>query len=267
MSGKVYMVDPTTVKFDPKIAQFNKPKDEAEYLALKASIEKYGQQEPILMRDELCGDGIHRVRAAMELGISVLAIDVDPSMTDKDFIALCNKNTFTARNDSPTQKAIKAYKLTKEFGYSDKEALLFAGINSDSKVIGYARFIDSTSYGKDYKVLEKLQSGDAVRIGTTFTKSLDMARRAIAKMEEEELRARVDSSLVVPTIDYDTMLETEAAKERFWQIYDLDPTQQRLAIVGLLNVLYKGANELVNTTSFSITCSRAAAVLSNGDDE
>ena len=86
-------------------------------------------------------------------------------------------------------------------------------------------------------------------------------------MEEEELRARVDNMLVVPTIDYDTMLETEAAKERFWQIYDLDPTQQRLAIVGLLNVLYKGANELVNTTSFSITCSRAAAVLSNGDDE
>lgn len=264
--SKVYAVDPSKVKFDPKIAQFNKPKDEAEYLALKASIEKYGQQEPILMRDELCGDGIHRVRAAMELGISVLAIDVDPSMTDKDFIALCNKNTFTARNDSPTQKAIKAYKLTKDFGYSDKEALLFAGINSESKVIGYARFIDSTVYGREYKILEKLQTGDAVRIGSIFTKSLDVARRSIAKMEEEELRARVDSALIIPTVDYDAMLETEAAKERFWQIYELDPTQQRLALVGLLNVLYKGADELVNTAKFTVSRRSEACIISNGEE-
>lgn len=235
---ETYALNPLDVKFDPHIAKFNKPKEDTEYTALKISINRYGQKEPILMRNGLCGDGIHRVKIASELGIQVLATDVDNDMTDKDFIALCNRNTFTARNDSSTQKAIKAYKLTKEFSYSDREALAITGINTSSKVIGYARYIDSTAYGKANNVLDNLLSGRQVCIEGVYTKSLEVAKRLIAKLEEAELNELINSSIVTPTIDYNTMISTEGARERFWEMYGLEGVELNLAIIGVLNALY-----------------------------
>lgn len=233
-----YSLNPVDVKFDPHIAKFNKPKEVDEYAALKISISRYGQKEPILMRKGLCGDGIHRVKIATELGIQVLATDVADDTSDKDFIALCNRNTFTARNDSSTQKAIKAYKLTKEFGYSDREALAITGINTASKVIGYARYIDSTTYSRTHNILDDLLSGKQVCVDGVYTKSLEVAKRLIAKLEESELNELINNAIVTPVIDYNTMLDTEGARERFWELQGLEGIELNLALIGILNALY-----------------------------
>lgn len=248
MEEKSYTVDPHTVRFDPKVAQFNVPKGKEEYSALKASIEKYGQDTPILIRNNLCGDGVHRCQIAKELGIPVLAIDVDPNMSDKEFIAKCNKDTFTGRNFSTTQKAIQGYKLVESFGYTDAEALLNVGLKKNSKSIGYARTVATSQYGKANNVLEELLKGNEVVINGKKTKSIDTARRLIKKMEEEAVLA-IDNSedIHILPVDYNDYLKTETARDWFWnnvgKVESLD-MGTKIEICTLLNLKYKVSNSI-----------------------
>lgn len=81
--SKEYWLDPSDVKFDSKMSGFNEQKTPEEYEALKYQIRKGVQEDPILIRNGLCGDGVHRTRIAKELGRKVLAVDVDPELSDK----------------------------------------------------------------------------------------------------------------------------------------------------------------------------------------
>lgn len=233
----IYSINPTDVKFDSRIASFNKTKSDESYNTLKKEIASVGQETPILIRNGLCGDGVHRTKIAEELGIKVLAVDIDSSMSDKEFIKRCNRDTFTARNYSPTQLAIAAYKLTKDFGFSDTEAVEAVGLPKGSRSIGYARYIGNSPIGKELNVLDLLSAGEAVTIDGKVTKSIDTAKRLIKKAEELDVYKTsldaISSNQVV--IDYNEVLgDHEIAREMFWDIYNLDDVSKNLKIISLI---------------------------------
>jgi len=239
MDSNVYSIDPKDVKFDTKISTFNKAKSSDEYNNLKKEIATVGQETPILIRNGLCGDGVHRTRIAEELGVKVLAMDVDSTMSDKEFIKRCNRDTFTGRNYSASILSIKAYELTKNFGFSDTEAIASVGLPPRSRSVGYARYIDNSPIGKKLNVLDTLSAGKSVEIEGKVTKSIDTAKRLIKKQEEselykEELKVLEKQNIAV---DYNEVIgDSEVVKDIFWETYNLDETSKNLKIIGLIKV-------------------------------
>ena len=247
---ETYLKDPSTIKFDA-IAAFNPPKSDEEYEALLYSIKNGKQEDPILMRNNKCGDGFHRVKVAIKLGRQVLCTDIDSNMRDKDFIALCNRSTFTARNDSITQKAIKAYKLTKDYSYTDAEAIKLTGLKKGSKGIGYARTISESNYNKKHNILDKLLAGKTVNINGTFTKSIEVCKRLIATYEEEQLDS-IKSTVTIPTVDYNEYLDTEKAKSEFWGRFGKNSSitiDDKLFICALLNASFTKLSPILTQTT------------------
>ncbi len=210
--SKPYSINPEAVKYDTKLVEFNQVKTNAEYLSLYKSISKDGQIDPIFMKDGLCGNGRHRAKIAAELGRQVVAIDINPKMSDKAYLELCNKDTFTARNDSPTQLAIKAYNMTKDYGYEDSEAMATLGI-TNRNAITYVRFIDNSRFAY---ILSDLSIGNKAKVGNSYTKSIDVAKRKIAKIIELEQKIVVENTENQVVIDYNKLINTESGIEWFW---------------------------------------------------
>jgi len=242
INNRVYTVNPETVKFDEKIVKFNPPKSKEEMDSLRYQIESNGQLDPILMRNGLCGDGFHRCEICRKLGITVKCIDVDPDMSDADFIVMCNKNTFGARNDSVSQKAIKAFKLTREYGrdFSDIKASKIVGLK-DKRTIGYVRYISDTKYEKDNDVLSKLLRGESVILPDgSRSKSIEVVKRKIKIMEEIELKKKADKEIDNKDIDFSSMCNTAIAEDEFWK---MEPTMTtidtKIRVIELLNHLYR----------------------------
>lgn len=216
--GEPYWTTPHNIKLDEKIAKFNPPKPEHEYEALKAQIERDGQVDPVYVRGGLLGDGTHRTRIAQELGRKILVQEIDVGIPDAEYIRLCNKNTFGARNDTPAQVAIKAYTLVKEYGYTATEANKIAGVK-DRNSIAYIRYIADTRHASVLtdiknggKAVIKTKEGEIVYKGV----ALKLIKEKIARLEEEEM-LEVDTSCEINTVvDYNIYLNTETAKDVFW---------------------------------------------------
>ena len=242
-----YEISPHDVKYDTKITSFNAQKSEEDYQAMKLLIVEQGQQKPCLLRDGLMGDGVNRTRAAKELGRNVLVVDVDPAISDADYIALCNADTMSTRKYSPTQWAIMAYKLVKLYGYTDKKASMLMGLK-DKNAVGQVRYIADTKYkyllddlfeGK--KVTVAKDNGEVVYTGV----SLKWIKSAVTRIAEEEL-IDVDTSELTDelVIDYNLLLKTETAKDVFFEHYaksDLSIETKQFTCT-LLNLMFKYKN-------------------------
>lgn len=238
-------VSPKGIKIDEKIAQFNPAKPPHEYEALKLQIEVDGQIDPAYVRGGLLGDGRHRLQIAQELGIKLLVQEIDASMPDEEYIRLCNKNTFGARNDTPAQTAIKAYELVKRFGYTNTKALKIVGVK-DPNAIGYLRYIADTRHAK---VIEHLKAGGMAEIKNKDGEivyrgvALKTIKTQIAKLEEEEMLITDNSEqLEETTVDYNSYLNTETAKDIFWTTIGKNETvsiETKKLMCELLNLKYK----------------------------
>lgn len=243
--GSQEWVSPHNIKLDEKIAQFNPAKPPHEYEALKLQIETDGQIDPAYIRNELLGDGRHRLQIAQELGRKLLIQRVDASMPDDEYIRLCNKNTFGARNDTPAQTAIKAYELVKRFGYTDTKAVKIVGVK-DPNAVGYVRYIADTRHAK---VIEHLKAGGMAEIknheGEVVYRgiALKTIKTQIAKLEEEEMLIIDESEkLKEVAIDYNDYLNTETAKDVFWTTIGKNETvsmETKKLMCELLNLKYK----------------------------
>ena len=238
----VYLVDPHKIKFDEKLVDFNESKDKASYISLFTQIKEDGQTKPIYIRSGLVIDGRHRCQIAKELSIQVRAVDIDPTLPDDKAIMLANDNIFGSRNNSATQLAIKALMLVDKFKFSDIKAVLLTGLK-DKKAIGYVRRIKASKYDSEYNIIETLLQGDAVCMidpatDTVFrSKSIDKVKRMVAKLEELDLLG--GDVIEIPSIDYDSMLETETAREIFWaHSSNITASDTKLALIGLLNKVY-----------------------------
>ena len=251
MTNKYYIgsqewVSPQGIKIDEKIAQFNPAKPPYKYEALKLQIEMDGQTDPAYIRNELLGDGRHRLQIAQELGRKLLIQEVDASMPDDEYIRLCNKDNFGGRSDdTPAQTAIKAYELVKRFGYTDTKAVKMVGVK-DQRAVGYVRYIADTRHAK---VIEHLKAGGMAEIkshdGEIIYRgiALKTIKTQIAKLEEEEMLITDESEkLKEIAVDYNDYLNTETAKDIFWHSIGKNETvdmETKKLMCELLNLKYK----------------------------
>jgi len=240
----VYEIDVDTIKYDTAICNFNPPKTEENYQSLLAQIRDNGQTVPAYIRNGLLGDGVHRARACKQLGVRLKVVNIDPMIDDATYILLCNENTFTARNDSATQLAIKGYLLVDKFGYSEAEVKVKLGIK-DKRMIGYARAIVASPLNDEFNIIDGLLEGKTVKIVDKHTKSLDVAKRAVAAEEERRERAKEDKTNTVKklVIDYDELLDTFEAKEDFWVREPfMTGIEMKVRYIELLNAVF-GSDE------------------------
>ena len=239
----VYEVVADSVKYDVEFSKFNPVKSEEEYQTLLVQIRDQGQHDPCYFKNGLLGDGTHRVRACAELGRKVKVVDINPNISDKDYILLCNKNTFAARNDSATQLAIKAFMMVEKFKFSMSEAAKYTGLK-DKKTIGYAKNIKMSSLNDKLCILDTLIKGEAVNINGKFTKSIEVANRLIAKLEEEELMDKDIINKNKVEVDYNEIINTEVARELFWNVWKDKDQLSGLELVNMVNTIADQAKEI-----------------------
>lgn len=241
--SNVYEVLPSDVKYDIDFSKFNPKKSDEEYETLLIQIKEQGQHDPCYFKNGLLGDGTHRVMACAELGIKVKVVDIDPTISDKDYLLLCNKNTFAARNDSTTQLAIKAYNMVDKFKFSMAEAAQYTGLK-DKRVIGYAKNIKLSKLNDKFKILETLIKGESVNINGKTTRSIDVVNRMISKIEEEELMDKEIINESKPEVDYNEMIETEFGKEMFWKIWKNKDLHSAIELVDTVNKFVEMSKEI-----------------------
>lgn len=254
----VYLVDPHKLKFDEKIAGFNEIKDDASYRSLKSQIRDNTQSTPIYIRNGLVIDGRHRSKICMELSMQVKAVDIDPTLKDEDAVVLCNQNIFGGRNASPAQLAIKAHTLVEQFKYSDVKAVDLTGLR-DPKAIGYVRRIKASVYDKQYNILATLLNGKSVNIPQDsskpfISKSLDSIKRFIVLKEKQDLDESNSTTLEVPSIDYNTMMDSEVERDAFWDLtkHSCMSIEAKLKVIFFIKSHYSTktfAEDLKETTS------------------
>lgn len=250
--GDPYWVSPEDIKIDERIAGFNPKKIEEDYTALKHQIKTNGQTQPVYLRNGYMGDGRTRHQIAKELGIKLKAIDINPEMSDAEYMTLCNENTFGSRNDTSSQKAIKAYKLVKEHKFSETEAKLIVGIK-DKNILGYLKTIADSKY-KD--IINKIHNNEEVEIEDAEGKiykgtSLRRISTIIKKLEEQAV-LETDKSEEIKDIqiDYNSKLKTEKAIEIFWAYYGRseDLTHEaKVLVCEMLNLKFKKKTDTVVT--------------------
>lgn len=242
--GSPTWVTPYGIKLDEKVSQFNPAKPDWDYVSLKTQIETDGQIDPAYVRGNLLGDGRHRLQIAKELGRKLLIQEIDKSMPDEEYIRLCNKNTFGARNDTPAQAAIKAYTLVKEYKYTDAEALRLVGVK-DKNALTYIRYIMDTRHAK---VIENLKNGGRAEVKNKQGEvvyqgiALKTLKEKIARLEEEEMLIVDNSCEVIVELNYNEYLNTETAKDEFWLHIGKNPTvsaDTKKLFCELLNLKYK----------------------------
>lgn len=242
--GDSYLLAPDGIKIDEKIASFNPPKSEEDYIGLLSAIKEQGQIDPIYMRAGLAIDGRHRIKVAKQLGIQVKAVDVDPNMSDENAILISNNNTFTARNMSSTQKAMQVNTMVKQFGFTQTKAMARVGLKNRNDVSAAGFIYDNKEYRDLYwdnlynnKDIEIENEGKIVYRG----RSLRKIKESLLAIEsiEKDVTEKIDIDEIV---DYNKFLKCNASINEFWNRYGYNPSitvEDKIRICELLNNAYK----------------------------
>jgi len=231
-----YLIDPKTVKFDTQISTFNRKQNFLEYQKTKSSIEKVGQQEPILMDNGFCIDGRHRVKACIELGIDVIATDIDSKLPIADKLLLANVDLTSGRDLSMSQLSIQAYRFMKMSGTTKVDTAKQFGINKRS--LTYCE----TILTNNEELMQEMYEKGSVPIGfkedgrPNYTKSLETLYRYVAALEE-----KVEDRGTTPKImiDYESAINTQAGVKLFWELKKQHSADHSLCLILIEFVNYR----------------------------
>lgn len=238
-------IDVDTLVFDTVHSCNNPFTDEEEYEALKESISRIGQTDSVIRYwsngQWVCGDGRHRAKACKELGIKVYVRDIPKEATDAE-VALVMLGTSNSRNETVTQKAIKAYRSIDKHGLVAKDACKLIGVRS--MLVSFVSSI--IKYGQE-SVLEDLFQGKKLNVGTIedpkWTSSLEVIARW-AKTEYESSRVCTASEVDDYRIQWkeDGVIKTEAGKAWYYEIVNTEKIPN--TAVTVRKILAEKANEL-----------------------
>ena len=236
--GDMYELDPDEVVFRKDYVEFNPPHPVDKYEQVKELITRLGQQRPILMLDGECIDGRHRTKIAKELGRKVLCVNVKSGVDPKALILLVNLDSLGSRSYSNAQKAINAYKLSRDYGYSQKEASILCG--TQPKQVSYVKGL--IKYGYDF-IVKELEKGNKVVIGDmdNGSNSLEYLCKK-AKEEYEKDKVVIDTSNRIK-FNPDSYIKTEQGKAWY---YDKINTLGISSDSGLNSVIRQDYAELAN---------------------
>ena len=212
--GEEYWVDPMNVKFDNIISTFNERHTPAEYEATMINIRDNGQSEPIQINsdNELCEDGVHRVKIAKELIRKVLCRKIDGSLPVAKRLAMANRNSTSGRSYNNAQKAVKALRYA-----------ILSGITTDlaSKMFNVQRKITSAAatikgLGLD-SVLDEVMKTGGYKIDGIGRPIQDLKRIAShLKAENSREENRDEDKSNEPHIDYNELINTDSGRRWFW---------------------------------------------------
>ena len=240
MKSNEYTLDPSTISFDDRYVIFNPIHNQLEYDATKESIKRLGQLDPILMLDDKCIDGRHRVKIANELGIYVRCVNIEKTLSDEDIIVMCNKNVMSGRDYDNSQKAIQALSLVNSYNMKAVDAAKLMKI--DKRMVSYAATIKG--YGRQ-DILDTLLSDKSSRVQLTNmerpSRSLELLAKFV-KTEEESYKVVVDDSERVQWKP-DAAIKTEAGKAWYYETIDaikeLGEIKMHMVLTEMANMKFK----------------------------
>lgn len=106
---KTFTMNPNDIEIH-EVANMTPVMTDAEFRALKESVNELGQLEPVKMYRGRLVDGRHRLKALKELGSDMIIYEnIDPSKSMSDLRELVTRGYESRRHQTPTQKAISAY--------------------------------------------------------------------------------------------------------------------------------------------------------------
>lgn len=180
---------------------------ELEQEALKLSIKKNGQLDPIILFREKIVDGRCRALACQDLKIDVLVerLPHKTSISELKAIAM-SKNT--RRNLTASQKAISAVRAYKDESNSETQETIILTWGTDKNSFFAALWVQS----RQPIYNEILEKGESVKLQTISgvwitTKSIQKVAQELKRIEEKMKKKQRDYSL-----DLNSAIITEEAK-------------------------------------------------------
>lgn len=152
-----------------------------QFEALKQDISKVGQIEPVTLYRGKLVDGRHRVRALKELGISVVKADSLPNNMTINEVKKTVLATEIRRHQTPTQLAIKAYRLwsSKEVG-TQEEALKLTGASKTN-----LKYVNAICNSGRLDIITKLENGEKYELDFgTYVKPTDSLTAILRDLKE-----------------------------------------------------------------------------------
>lgn len=215
-------MDPRDVVMDTDLVGSNPFTNWEDYQANKASIAdpSIGQLEAIVLYKGKCIDGYHRTKICKELGINVRVREITNELSEEQLLHIVL--AFEARrNTTLTQKAVRAYRLSKEYGISMVDAAKSAGVRvqlvkyvSTIAKYGYA---DTLNNGVD-RLLEELFQGRKIKIidcsKIKETTSLEASAKYMKSLAEGSIE--IDDKYTIQW-NPDSHIKNEAGKKWYYE--------------------------------------------------
>lgn len=187
-----------------------------QFEALTKDIEENGQLQPVLVYRGKIVDGRHRYRALTLLGREDIKVQLlANNLTLDDVIKLVN-STEMRRHQSPTQLAIKGYRLYKLGNYTQKQIISRAGCSLSN--LKYVVLLESLGR---LDVIELLESGGKFDVSrdSRFHKMTD-SLLAITNYVKEEI-ARIEA-LQIEGDSEEVTIRSKISKEEYTQLQVVD---------------------------------------------
>lgn len=187
-----------------------------QFQALTKDIEENGQLQPVLVYRGKIVDGRHRYKALTLLGSENIKVEVLANNLSLDDVVRLVNSTEMRRHQSPTQLAIKGYRLYKLGKYTQREVISRAGCSLSN--LKYVVLLESLGR---LDVVELLESGGKFDVSrdSRFNKMTD-SLLAITSYVKEEI-ARIEA-LQIEGDDEEDKVRSKISKEEYTQLQVVD---------------------------------------------
>ena len=234
-TSEVYSVDPSSIRFDQRIVEFNRVHSEGEYLRTEMSIKSIGQQQPIAINDKtgLCENGRHRVRICKDLGIQVKCIQINGDIPEETRYEIHNLEQMSGKDFTAAQKAIQAHKFAKLMQVPVNTAV--KRFNAHERLVYAANTI--SGLGRD-DILRTINE-KGYWVDPTGKKVKDL--RSIASQLKSETEEIIIAKSEVH-MNYEDQILTDKGKEEFWRkrtLVNMSQHELNLLLVEYMNMKYK----------------------------
>ena len=166
-----------------RITETHPKMNEDQYKAFKADIAENKQQLPVFVYRGKIVDGRHRYRALSELGVDeIKVIHLANNTTMAEIAGLADSTEFR-RHQTPTQLAIRGYKLYKLGGLNQKESAAATGCS----LANLKHIVSLESMGR-VDLVDWLWSGGKVDVSrdTRFNKMTDSLLAIVTYVKEQK---------------------------------------------------------------------------------
>ena len=189
-----------------KLTETHPKMNQEQFLALTKDIEKKGQLQPVLLYRGKIVDGRHRFLALTALNIGTIKATSIPNNLSLDEVAKVVDSTEMRRHQSPTQLAIKAYRLYKATDMTRTESIARTGCSlSNLKLVlaldklGRLDVIDNLEKGVKFDVSDDSRF---TKLTDSLLAIVNSIKASNAKLEALAIKSEVDTEEYQQNVNY-----------------------------------------------------------------